>query len=116
MALRRYKSANAMNPKRIYRKPYVVTISILDHENGHYVTAKHGILKYSNFKKDVDPNAHVKVFNFTIKANAETFEEYNINAFSYTFKDTASNWCDNYMSKKFVCIFSKLTNAFYKHH
>jgi hypothetical protein len=91
MALRRYKSADAMNPKGVYRKPYVVTISILDHKDGHYVTTKQGIFKYSNFKKDVDPDVHVKVFNFTVKANVETFEEYNINAFRSTLKDMASD-------------------------
>ncbi len=42
MVTGRYKSANAMNPKRGYRKPYVVTISILDHKDGHYVTVKQG--------------------------------------------------------------------------
>jgi hypothetical protein len=40
-------------------------------------------LKYPDFKKDVDPNAHVRMFNFVIKANAKTFEKYIINAFSY---------------------------------
>jgi hypothetical protein len=39
-------------------------------------------LKYPNFKKDVDPNAHVKVFNFTIKENVKTYEKYIINAFN----------------------------------
>jgi hypothetical protein len=28
---------------------------------------------YLDFKKDVDPDVHVKVFNFAMKANAETF-------------------------------------------
>jgi hypothetical protein len=36
-------------------------------------------LKYFDLKKDVDPYAHVKVFNFIVKANVETFEEYIIN-------------------------------------
>jgi hypothetical protein len=60
-------------------------------------------------EKDVDSNAHVKVFNFVVKANAKTFEEYIINMFSYTLKDTASDWCYKYMSKFPNCIFSKLT-------
>jgi hypothetical protein len=29
-------------------------------------------LKYPNFKKDVDLDAHVKVFNYIVKANAKT--------------------------------------------
>jgi hypothetical protein len=44
-------------------------------------------LKYPNFQKNVDPNAHVKVFNFIVKANAETFEIYIIDVFSYTLRD-----------------------------
>jgi hypothetical protein len=30
-------------------------------------------LKYPNFKKDVDPNAHVKVFNSVVKKTENTF-------------------------------------------
>jgi hypothetical protein len=40
-------------------------------------------LKYLDLKKDVDPYAHVKVFNFIVKANVKTFEEYIINEFRY---------------------------------
>jgi hypothetical protein len=48
-------------------------------------------LKYHDFKKDVDLNVHVKVFNSVVKANVETFEEYIINAFNYKLKGTTSN-------------------------
>jgi hypothetical protein len=44
-------------------------------------------LKYLDFKKNVDPNAHVRVFNSVVKINAETSEEYIINAFGYMLKD-----------------------------
>jgi hypothetical protein len=54
-------------------------------------------LKYPSFKKDVDPNAHVRVFNFVVKKNVETFEEYINNAFSFTLKDMASDRCHNHM-------------------
>jgi hypothetical protein len=30
-------------------------------------------LKYPNFKKDADLDAHVKVFNYVVKKNAKTF-------------------------------------------
>jgi hypothetical protein len=40
-------------------------------------------VKYLDFKKNVDPNVHLKMFNFVIKENAETSKEYTINAFSY---------------------------------
>jgi hypothetical protein len=48
-------------------------------------------LKYLNFKRDVDPNVHVKMFNYVMKENAKTFEEYIINVFSYTLKDITSD-------------------------
>jgi hypothetical protein len=54
-------------------------------------------LKYLDFRKNVDPDAHVRMFNFVIKTNAKTFEECIINALSYALKDTTSNWCYNYM-------------------
>jgi hypothetical protein len=47
--------------------------------------------KYPNFKKNVDPDVHGKVFNLIMKANAETFEEYVINVFSYMLRNTTSN-------------------------
>jgi hypothetical protein len=43
-------------------------------------------LKYPNFKKDVNPNVHVKVFNYIVKVKAETSEKYIINAFNYALK------------------------------
>jgi hypothetical protein len=91
MAIRRYKSANAMNLKKGYQKPYVVRAPILDHEDGHYVRPNKVALKYPDFKKDVDLVAHGRVFNFAIKENVETFEDYIINVFSYMLKDTTSN-------------------------
>jgi hypothetical protein len=56
------------------------------------------------------------MFNFVIKANAKTFEEYIINAFSYMLRNTTSNWCHNYMSKFLEYTFSELTQAFCKRH
>jgi hypothetical protein len=32
--------------------------------------------KYLDFKKDVDPNVHVKVFNFAMNVNAKTSKQY----------------------------------------
>jgi len=64
----------------------------------------------------VDPNVHVTMFNSIVKVNAKTFEEYIINAFNYTLRDTTLDWCHNYMSEFPDHIFSKLTRAFYKRH
>jgi hypothetical protein len=46
-------------------------------------------LKYSNYKKYVDPIVHVRVFNVALRANGKTFEEYISNAFSYTLRKMA---------------------------
>ncbi len=48
-------------------------------------------IKYLDFKKNVYVDVHVRVFNFAMGANAKTFEEYIINAFSYTLINTTSN-------------------------
>jgi hypothetical protein len=57
-------------------------VPIIDHKYDHYVRPNNVALNYLDFKKDVDPDAHIRVFNFVIKTNAETSEEYIINAFS----------------------------------
>jgi sugar phosphate permease len=54
-------------------------------------------LKYPNFKKDADLDAHVKLFNYVVKENAKTFLKYIINAFSYMLRDITLDWCHNYM-------------------
>jgi len=44
--------------------------------------------KYHDFKKRVNPYAQVRMFNFVVKENVKTFEEYIVNVFSYMLKDT----------------------------
>ncbi len=44
-------------------------------------------LKYQNYKKDVNPNVHVIMFQAIVKANGKTLHEFIINAFSYTLKE-----------------------------
>jgi hypothetical protein len=51
-----------------------------------------------------------------MNANAKTSEEYIMNACSYTLRDTALDWCHNYMLEFPNYIFSKFTHAFCKHH
>jgi hypothetical protein len=89
-----------------------MTQGIFNQKNGHFVRSNKVALKYIDFKKDVDPDVHVRVFNSMVKANIETFEEYIINAFSYTLRDMASNWCHNYISKFLDYIFSELQMHF----
>jgi len=116
MAVGGYRSADATNPRGRYWEPYVVTTPILDHRDGHYVRPNKVVLKYLNFKKDVDLDTRVKVFNSIVKTNAKTFEKYIINAFNYMLKDMALDWCHNYMSEFPDCTFSKLTQALCKCH
>jgi len=56
------------------------------------------------------------MFNFMIKVNVETFEEYIINVFNYMLIDTTLHRCHNYMLEFLDYIFSKLIWAFCKHH
>jgi hypothetical protein len=49
------------------------------------------VFKGPDFFLNDDPDAHVTVFNYGIKANAKTFKEYIINSFSYMQKDTTSD-------------------------
>jgi hypothetical protein len=54
-------------------------------------------LKYPDFKKDVDLDAHVKVLNFVVKTNVETFEKDIINVFIYMLRNITLDRCHNYM-------------------
>jgi hypothetical protein len=113
MAVGGYRSADSANLKGGYREPYAIIALISIHRNGHYVRQT---LKYLDFKKVVDLDAHVKVFNFIVKKKIETFEEYFINAFSYMLRNTTLNWCHNYMSEFHDYIFLEFTRAFCKLH
>ncbi len=115
MSIGRYKSAYAMIPRGGYQEP-IITTPIPDHRDGHYVRPNMVALKYPNFFKNDNLDVHVKMFNFVIKANAETSEEYIINVFSYMLRNTTLDYCQNYMSKFFDYIFKKFTHAFCKHH
>jgi hypothetical protein len=46
---------------------------------------------YPKYVKDSNPNAHVKVFKATIRANSKTNDVELINLFNFTFKDIISN-------------------------
>jgi len=58
--------------------------------------------------KDFDPNAHVRVFKATIKANGETENAKIVNLFSFIFRNTLFDWCNNYMRDYPYCIYVKL--------
>ncbi len=75
IAIRGCKSVDIVHSRGGYWKPVILIALIFDHKDGHYVRPNRVALNYPNFKKDVDPNVHVKVFNFVIKSNAETSEK-----------------------------------------
>jgi hypothetical protein len=87
-----------------------------DNKNDHYVRPNMVALKYPDFKKDGDTNVHVKMFNFSMKINEKTSQEYIINVFRYTLEDTTSEWCHNYMLEFPNYTFSKFTPTSYKCH
>jgi hypothetical protein len=69
---RGYISTYAKDPKGWHQEPFVIIQGIFDHRNGHFVRPNKVDFKYPNFKKDVDPNVHVKMFNSIMKINVET--------------------------------------------
>ncbi len=93
MVIGGYKNANATNLKRGYQEPSIVTTPILNHRDGHYVRPNKVAFKYLDFKKDANPNAHVRVFNSIVKENVKTSKIYIINVFSYMLRDITLNWC-----------------------
>ncbi len=69
-----YSSVDVVSLRGGHRKSFVVNTPILDHKDGHYVKPNRVAFKYFNFKKDADPDAHVRVFNYIITTNEKTFE------------------------------------------
>jgi hypothetical protein len=59
----RCRNVDAMHSRGGYREPIAITIPSLDHKDGHYVRPNRVALKYPDFKKDVNLDAHVKMFN-----------------------------------------------------
>jgi hypothetical protein len=91
IAIGGYRNTYAENPKGEYQGPSIMTHGIFNYRNGHFVRPNKVAFKYPDFKKIVDLNVHVKVFNYAVKVDAETSENYIINAFNYMLRDKASN-------------------------
>jgi len=85
--------------------PFTRVVRITNIKNNHSNRMNKVPLKYPNYKKHVNLNAHIKMFNFAMKVNGKTSGEYIINAFRYMLRDTPSYWCHNYMLKFFYYIF-----------
>ncbi len=108
----RYINVDVVNKIGGYQKSSTVSVPIFYHRNGHYVRPNKIVFMYLDFKKDVDPNVHVKVFNFVVKTNVETSEKYIINVFNYMLKYTTSYWCHNYILKFLDYVFWSLHKHF----
>jgi hypothetical protein len=115
MAIGRYRNANAANPRGGYQEPFTLTTLIIDHRDGHYVSSNRVAFKYPHFKKDTNPDVHVRVFNYVIKENVKTFKEYIINAFSYMLRDWhrtgAIITCQNFLTIFFWSLHKHFTNV-----
>ncbi len=71
---RKYINTYVKNPRGGYQETSIITARIPHHKNGHYVRLNKVVFKYHDFKKYADPNAHVRMFNFVMKANAKTLK------------------------------------------
>ncbi len=71
-------------------------------------------LQYPTYVKNIDPNAHIRVFKKVIKTNGEIRELDIINLFGFTLKDSISKWGENYVQKHPNYTFEKLEQAFCK--
>jgi hypothetical protein len=71
-------------------------------------------LNYPEYVEDSNLNAYVRVFKATIRANSETNDAKNVNLFSFTLRDTISNWCNNYLGDYPDCTFVELQLTFCK--
>ncbi len=76
---------------KILRTICCVIAQIPNHKDGHSVMLNKVAFKSPNFKKTIDPNVHVKMFNFIVKANVETSKKYIINMFSYKLRNITLN-------------------------
>jgi hypothetical protein len=74
ITIKGYINISVEDSKGGYQEPFITIQGIYDHINGHFVKPNKVALKYLNFKQNIDLNAHVKKFNFTMKVNAIFFE------------------------------------------
>ncbi len=64
--------------------------------------------------KDINHDAHIRVFKKPIVANGETMEANIINMFSFTLQDNISKWGENCVQDHPNSTFDQLEQAFCK--
>ncbi len=67
IATRGYKSIDVENLRGGYWKSFIIIAKILDHRNGHSVRPNKVAFKYFDFKKYVNLDVHVRLFNFVVR-------------------------------------------------
>ncbi len=72
MAVKRHKSGDVVHSKGRYQKSIVVIVPIFNHIDALYVKPNMVALKYLDFKKNVDLDVDVRVYNSIVKTNAKT--------------------------------------------
>jgi hypothetical protein len=69
-------------------------------------------LQYPTYVKDINPDAHIRVFKKAIKANGEIVEVDIINLFGFTLRDSISEWGENYVQDHPNYTFEELEQTF----
>ncbi len=54
-------------------------------------------LQYPTYANNIDPNAHIRVFKKTSKANGKTIEADIINLFGFTLQNNIVKWGENFV-------------------
>jgi hypothetical protein len=65
-------------------------------------------LQYPIYVKDMNLDAHIRVFKKAIKTNSETMEADIINLFAFILKDNVFEWGKNYAQNHPNCTFEEL--------
>jgi hypothetical protein len=71
-------------------------------------------LQYPTYVKNIDLDAHIRVFKKAIKANGERVEVDIINLFGFILRDNIFEWGENYVQNHPSYIFEELEQAFCK--
>jgi hypothetical protein len=71
-------------------------------------------LQYPNYIKEIDPNAHIRLFKKAIKANGEIVEVDIINMFGFILRDNIYEWDENYVQDHPNYTFEELEQTFCK--
>jgi hypothetical protein len=71
-------------------------------------------LQHPTYVKDINSDAHIRVFKKAIKGNGETMEANIINLFGFTLKDNISEWGKIYVQDHPNYNFEELEQTFCK--